>query len=391
MPEPSALDTGPERHHHALPVEEVVAHLGSHRDRGLDEPVAVDRLARDGANTLPEARGEPLLRRVLLQFHNPLIYVLLAAALTTLLLGEYVDAAVILGVVLVNALVGFVQESKALAALESLRSMVRGEARVVRAGQRRTIASEHLVSGDLVALEPGEKVPADLRVVDATELLVDESSLTGESASIRKADAVLELAARVADRTNMLYAGSLVRAGTGRGLVVATAERTELGGIHRLVGGATVLATPLTSKLARFSSLLTVVIVALAVVAFAVGLLRGESAADDVHRCRRPRRRRHPGGASGRRHDHPGDRRQAHGAPTCRRTPPPGGRDPGQHHRDLHRQDRHPHHQRDDRAARVDPRRRARGHRPGLRPGRGAAPRRRPGGPVHRRRPCGGA
>ncbi len=277
MPDPSTLDTGPERHHHAVPVEEVVAHLGSHRDRGLEEPIAVDRLARDGANTLPEARGDSLLRRVLLQFHNPLIYVLLAAALTTLLLGEYVDAAVILGVVLVNALVGFVQESKALAALDSLRSMVRGEARVVRAGQHRTVASEHLVSGDLVALEPGEKVPADLRVVDATELLVDESSLTGESASIRKADAVLEPAARVADRTNMLYAGSLVRAGTGRGLVVATAERTELGRIHRLVGGATVLATPLTSKLARFSSLLTVVIVGLAVVAFVIGLLRGES------------------------------------------------------------------------------------------------------------------
>lgn len=282
MPSPSTLDPRPDhhRHHHAVPVEEVVAHLGSDRDRGLKEPIAVDRLARDGANTLPEARGDSLLRRVLLQFHNPLIYVLLAAALTTVLLGEYVDAAVILGVVLVNAMVGFIQESKALAALDSLRSMVRGQARVVRAGQHRTVESEHLVSGDLVALEPGEKVPADLRVVDATELLVDESSLTGESASIRKADAVLEPAVRVADRTNMLYAGSLVRAGTGRGLVVATAERTELGRIHRLVRGAAVLATPLTSKLSRFSTLLTVVIVGLAVVAFAIGLLRGEPAAD---------------------------------------------------------------------------------------------------------------
>ncbi len=280
MPDVTPTVTPLRTDHHAIPVDEVVDLLGSDQHHGLEEAVAVNRLARDGANTLPAAHGDSLLRRVLLQFHNPLIYVLLAAALTTLLLGEYVDASVIMGVVLVNAMVGFVQESKALSALDSLRSMVRGEARVVRAGQRRTIAAEHLVSGDLVALEPGEKVPADLRVLDATELLVDESSLTGESASIRKADAVLAPTVRVADRTNMLYAGSLVRAGTGRGIVVATAERTELGGIHRLVSGATVLATPLTSKLARFSTLLTFVIVGLAAVAFAVGLLRGEEAPD---------------------------------------------------------------------------------------------------------------
>ena len=219
------------------------------------------------------------MRRVLLQFHNPLIYVLLAAAAATLLLGEYVDASVILAVVLVNALVGFVQESKALAALDSLRSMARGEARVVRDGLVRTVSSDDLVAGDLVALEPGEKVPADLRLVESTELLVDESSLTGESTSVVKSDGVLAGATRVADRHNMLYAGTLVRSGTAHGIVVATAGRTELGGIHRLVSGATVLATPLTGKLARFSSLLTVVIVALAAVAFAVGLLRGESAA----------------------------------------------------------------------------------------------------------------
>jgi len=215
---------------------------------------------------------------VLLQFHNPLIYVLLAAAATTLLLREYVDASVILGVVLVNALVGFIQESKALAALDSLRSMARGEARVVRDGLGRTISSEELVCGDLVALEPGEKVPADLRLVEATELLIDESSLTGESGSVLKADDVLMLATRVADRRNMLYAGTLVRSGTGHGLVVATGEQTELGGIHRLVSGAAVLATPLTTKLARFSTLLTIVIIGLAAVAFAIGLLRGESA-----------------------------------------------------------------------------------------------------------------
>ena len=265
--------------HHTVSSGDVVTSLGSHDSHGLDEAVAVRRLETDGPNTLPQAHGDSLVRRVLLQFHNPLIYVLLVAGAATLLLGEYVDASVILAVVLVNALVGFVQESKALAALDSLRSMARGDARVVRDGLVRTVSSDELVAGDLVALEPGEKVPADLRLVESTELLVDESSLTGESTSVVKSDGVLATATRVADRHNMLYAGTLVRSGTAHGVVVATAGRTELGGIHRLVSGATVLATPLTAKLTRFSSLLTVVIVGLAAVAFAVGLLRGESAA----------------------------------------------------------------------------------------------------------------
>ena len=265
--------------HHTVTSGDVVTSLGSHDSHGLDEAVAVRRLETDGPNTLPQAHGDSLVRRVLLQFHNPLIYVLLVAGAATLLLGEYVDASVILAVVLVNALVGFVQESKALAALDSLRSMARGDARVVRDGLVRTVSSDELVAGDLVALEPGEKVPADLRLVESTELLVDESSLTGESTSVVKSDGVLATATRVADRHNMLYAGTLVRSGTAHGVVVATAGRTELGGIHRLVSGATVLATPLTAKLTRFSSLLTVVIVGLAAVAFAVGLLRGESAA----------------------------------------------------------------------------------------------------------------
>ncbi len=264
---------------HALATDEVVTSLGSDCSHGLDEAIAVRRLGTDGPNTLPRAHGDSFVRRILLQFHNPLIYVLLAAAAATLVLGEYVDASVILAVVLVNAFVGHVQESKALAALDSLRSMARGQARLLRDGRGRTISSDELVVGDVVLLEAGEKVPADLRLLDAAELLVDESSLTGESTSVVKTDGVLAQATRVADRHNMLYAGTLVRAGTGRGIVVATADRTELGSIHRLVRGATVLSTPLTRKLTHFSALLTVVIIALAAVTFAVGLLRGESAA----------------------------------------------------------------------------------------------------------------
>ena len=278
--EATALATTPAAEHHSAAVDDVVSVLGTDQRRGLDETVAAQRLERDGPNMLPRVQGDSLVRRVLLQFHNPLIYVLLASTVITFVLHEYVDSSVILAVVLLNALVGFIQESKALAALEGLRSMAHGRARVVRGGLGRTISSEELVCGDLVALEPGEKVPADLRLVEAAELLVDESSLTGESASVLKEDSVLTAATRVADQHNMLFAGTLVRSGTGRGIVVATAGRTELGRIHRLVSGATVLATPLTSKLARFSTRLSIAIIGLAAAAFAVGVLRGESAPD---------------------------------------------------------------------------------------------------------------
>jgi cation-transporting P-type ATPase F len=277
LPDPGiSFDDAPAPH--ARVVSETLRDLATDPADGLSDDDAARRLEADGANLLPHAAGQSLVVRVLLQFHNPLIYVLLAAAATTLLLREYVDAAVILAVVVVNALVGLVQESKALSALDSLRDLAHADARVRRQGRLLTITSEDVVTGDLVAVEPGEKVPADLRVVTAVELLVDESALTGESTSVRKSDTVLTPATRVADRSNMLHAGTLVRSGTAVGVCVATGDRTELGAIHRLVSGATVLATPLTRKLAHFSGVLTIVIVTLAAITFAIGLLRGEQA-----------------------------------------------------------------------------------------------------------------
>ncbi|GAA0975978.1 HAD-IC family P-type ATPase [Nocardioides aquaticus] len=264
---------------HARAVVDEVERLGTDGRDGLGEAEAATRLADHGPNVLPEATGDPAWRRALGQLADPLIYVLLAAAATTLVLGEYVDASVIAAVVLVNATVGFIQETRALAALEGLRSLALAEARVVRDGRLRTVGSADLVPGDLVALQPGDKVPADLRLVGADDVRVDESALTGESDPVAKRDAVLPAETRVADRCTMFHAGTLVRTGSAQGLVVATGEDTELGAIHRMVSGAELLATPLTRKLARFSSLLTVVIVALAAVTFAVGLLRGQDAA----------------------------------------------------------------------------------------------------------------
>ncbi|EID55061.1 cation-transporting P-type ATPase [Saccharomonospora xinjiangensis] len=264
---------------HGLATHEVVLLLETDQHRGLTDKQVAERLARFGHNILPPPRGVGMLRRILRQFHHPLIYVLLAAGAITAALAEYIDSSVIFGVVVVNALVGFIQESKAEAALEGLRSMARTRARVVRDGRERTVASENLVPGDLVLLEAGDKVPADLRLIRLTEFRVNESALTGESVPVAKDGAVLPTTVPVADRHNMAYSGTLVTSGSGAGIVVATGAETELGEIHRLVGAAETLDTPLTQQLARFSRILTVGILGLAAVTFAVGLLRGQDAA----------------------------------------------------------------------------------------------------------------
>lgn len=274
----SVLSGGPV--HHGLPAHRVVLLLETDAHRGLGEREAGERLARYGPNTLPPAKGAGLLVRILRQFHHPLIYVLIAAGVITAVLAEYVDSAVIFGVVLINAVVGFIQESKAEAALEGLRSMAHTRATVIRDGHRRAVASEDLVPGDLVLLEAGDKVPADMRLTRLAELRINESALTGESVPVTKDEVVLPDGLPVADRRNMAYSGTLVSTGSGAGIVIATGAKTELGQIHRLVGSAQVLDTPLTQKLAGFSKILTVAILALAAVTFAVGLLRGHNAVE---------------------------------------------------------------------------------------------------------------
>ncbi|NVN49800.1 HAD-IC family P-type ATPase [Mycolicibacterium hippocampi] len=266
--------------HHGMSGHEVVLLLETDPHRGLNGDEATERARRFGLNVLPQPAGAGLLVRILRQFHHPLIYVLLVAGVVTALLGEYVDSAVIFGVVFVNAVVGYIQESRAEAALQSLRAMVHTVARVVRDGRERTVESEQLVPGDLVLVEAGDKVPADIRLLRQTELRVDESALTGESVSVPKDDVVLPDPTVVADRRNMVHSSTLVTAGTGAGIVVATGAETEIGEIHRLVGAATTLATPLTAKLAQFSKVLTVGILGLAALTFAIGLLRRQDAVE---------------------------------------------------------------------------------------------------------------
>ena len=265
--------------HHDLPLHEVVLLMGADREAGLDETEATRRLERFGPNELPAVHPVSAWLRLVRQMHNPLIYVLIVAGVVTVFLGEYVDASVIFGVVIVNTLVGFIQESKAESALGALRSMVHTDARILRGGHQRLVPSEQLVPGDVVLVEAGDKVPADLRLIQEADLQVDESALTGEALPVEKDEVVLPESTAVADRRNMVYSSTLVTGGTGVGVVVATGAGTELGEIHRLVGSAKSLATPLTRQLASFSALLTMVILVLAAITFAFGVSRGEPAA----------------------------------------------------------------------------------------------------------------
>jgi len=263
-------------HWHHLSVGQTVELLETHADEGLDLFAVSHRRQRCGPNELTPRKGQSAWLRFLLQFHQPLIYILLAAVAVTLYLRDWVDAAVIFGVVLLNALIGYFQESKAVAALRALAQSMTTEATVIRAGERRRVAASELVPGDLVLLQSGDKVPADLRLSHTRDLQIDESALTGESLPVAKDAHPVARETTLADRHSMAFASSLVTYGAGRGIVVATGDRTEVGRISELIAQADDLQTPLTRKLAQLSKLLLVIILAVGAVTFIVGLLRGE-------------------------------------------------------------------------------------------------------------------
>ncbi len=265
---------------HALPHEQVAAHLGSGPD-GLSDAEAAARLAHHGANRLPEGRPRPAWLRLLAQFHNLLIYVLLAAAAIALALHEFVDAAVILAVVLVNAAIGFVQEGRAERSLNALREMVSPQASVRRDGRRMTLPAAELVPGDLVLLDPGDRVPADLRLTRARGLRIQEAALTGESAPVEKGAAPVPAEALLGDRSAMAHSGTLVAAGQGQGVVVATGAATELGRVGTMLHRVESLKTPLIRQMDGLARQLTLFILLLAAGTFAIAfLLRGYGLAE---------------------------------------------------------------------------------------------------------------
>jgi cation-transporting P-type ATPase F len=265
---------------HALDAPAAVARLGTHAEHGLDAKEADRRRAEHGPNAISVQRGPGPVRRFVAQFHQPLVYVLLVAGTVTAVLGEWVDSGVIFGVVLVNAMIGFIQESKAVDAIERLAKTMVGEAVLLRSGKRQRMSADQLVVGDIVLLQPGDRVPADLRVLRAKDLRVDESALTGESVPADKQVRPVASEAVLGDRKCMLYGSTLVAAGRGAGAVVAIGMSTEVGRISRMIAQAERLETPLTRKISAFARILVWIILALAALTFAIGLARGQDALD---------------------------------------------------------------------------------------------------------------
>ncbi len=274
----SDLDLDLDRDWWSEPADTVADGLASDANAGLTQVSADRRLEHFGSNELESEPGRPVWVLLLGQFANTLIVVLLVAALVTILIDEIVDAVVILVIVLLNAVIGFVQEYRADQAMDALKDMTAPSARVVRGGTQRTVDASSVVPGDLLVLDAGDIVAADVRLVEAPNLSIDEAALTGESVPVDKdVDTVGGTAgAMVADRHDMAFKGTSVVHGRGRGLVVATGMRTELGQVAGLLKSRRTPATPLQKRLAVLGRRLAVVSVAVCGVVFVSGLLRGE-------------------------------------------------------------------------------------------------------------------
>ncbi|MCL7422098.1 MAG: cation-transporting P-type ATPase [Methylobacter sp.] len=256
---------------HSLPTQQVIERLETAQD-GLSDHDAQMRLLKFGANRLPQPKTRGPLRRFLAQFHNLLIYVLIAAGVVTALLDHWIDTYVIAAVVVLNAVIGFVQEGKAEKALDAIRHMLAPRATVIRNGHRSGIPAEDLVPGDIVMIEPGDKVPADLRLITAKGLQIQEAVLTGESVAVEKSVNPVQEEADLGDRFSMAYSGTLVAAGHGKAVVVGTGADTEIGRISGMLSSIEELTTPLLKQMAVFSRWLTLAILLIAGGVFAFGL-----------------------------------------------------------------------------------------------------------------------
>ncbi|MDP1826543.1 MAG: HAD-IC family P-type ATPase [Archangium sp.] len=272
----------PDKSWHALGEGDALAALTSNADAGLTRDEASRRLARVGPNALPEPESRSLLSVFLGQFKSPLIYLLLAAAGVALAMGHVNDAVVIFIVVLLNSFVGALQEGRAERSLAALRKLATTRARIVRDGQEVVVDAREIVPGDILLLEAGDAVPADARLLQEVVLQVAEASLTGESVPVSKHLAAVPVDTLLADRRNMVYAGTYVTAGRARALVVATGLATELGRIATLASKAEESSTPLELRIATFGRYIMVAAGVLFVAVISIGMLRGVSFGDIV-------------------------------------------------------------------------------------------------------------
>ncbi|MBD2440823.1 cation-transporting P-type ATPase [Nostoc sp. FACHB-110] len=257
---------------HSWEIEEAIAYLKTDEETGISSIRAKQLLTEVGANELTAKKTQPWWLKFLLQFNQPLLIILLCAGLVKALTGSFVNAGVIWGVTTTNAIIGFIQESKAESAISALAKAITTEATVLRDGQKVRVPSRELVPGDVVLLTSGDKVPADLRLIQVRNLQIDESALTGESVAVEKNTRSLQPDTPLAERKNMAYAGGFVTFGQGTGVVVATGNTTETGRISQLMEQHTDISTPLTRKFNKFSQNWLYMVLGLATLCFVVGL-----------------------------------------------------------------------------------------------------------------------
>ncbi len=260
--------------HHATAAADTLAALRA-TEKGLSQNEAESRLEKHGPNRLPEPPRRSAILRFLSHFHNVLIYVLLGAAVITASLGHLVDTGVILAVVIANAIISFIQEGRAEQAMDAIRQMLAPRTSVLRDGQRRSLDSASVVPGDIVLLEAGEKVPADLRLIEASGLRIEEAILTGESVPVEKATKSVPADAALGDRSGMAFSGTLVVGGAGRGVVVATGAATEIGRISGMLSQVETLTTPLIRQMDGFARWLTILILLIAAALLVYGYFVG--------------------------------------------------------------------------------------------------------------------
>jgi len=269
-----------EKKWHSLEAETILDEFHSDLHKGLNQEQFAKNRELYGRNLLSQKDQKSKIILFLQQFNQALVYILVAATIVTASLGEYVDSAVIFGVLLINSIIGYIQELKAIKAIEALSKMAKVAATVMREGEKISVDAQELVVGDIVFVYSGDKIPADIRILKSKELRVDESSLTGESVSVEKDAALLQEDTVLADRDNMVYSSSLVTSGSALGIVVAVGDETQIGQINTMISNADILETPLTIKIASFSKILLYIILGMAFFTFVVGVLKGGTMSD---------------------------------------------------------------------------------------------------------------
>lgn len=256
---------------YAMDSDKVLNRLESDADSGITQQKAEERVSEYGPNELPEKKKKSAFKRFFKHFNDILIYILLVAAVVTAVLGEYVDTIVILLVAIINAAIGFFQENKAEKALDNIKNMLSLKAHVIRGGERTEIDASDVTVGDIILLNPGDKVPADARLIESSNLKIEESSLTGESVPSEKDVATLDEDTMLGDRINMVFSSTTVSAGTGKAVVIAVGEETEIGKINQMMSDVGEMTTPLLKQTAKFGKTISIVIIAIGVLVYLFG------------------------------------------------------------------------------------------------------------------------